>query len=78
MKFDVATFIVGIIAFVGGWTYFINYDPEGERISWQLESIPYVLFLILGKNRQLFRIVICTTGLLLMISGGSGILKAIF
>jgi hypothetical protein len=78
MGLEILSLIVGTILFVGGWTYFLNYDPQDEHVSWQLESIPYVLFLILGKNRQLFRIVVCAAGLILMFYGGSGILGAIF
>jgi len=78
MGLYIVSFIVGGILFVGGYTYFINFDPDEEHISWRLEAIPYILFLILGKNQKIFRVFVCFWGILLIIYGGSGLLKTLF
>ena len=71
MKFGIFVFIVGLFSFVGGWTGFFNYDPTGEdeAVSWRLEAIPCVIFLLMGKSQRLFKIFVCLAGIFFMIWG---------
>jgi uncharacterized membrane protein HdeD (DUF308 family) len=63
-------FVVGIILVVGGWTYIFNYRGDGsDDVRWGTEALPYVIFRLMGSNRELFRILVCLLGIFLIFGG---------
>jgi hypothetical protein len=70
MGLGIIIFIVGAVVFVGGWTYFLNYKGDGgDDVRWGMEGLPYVIFLLLGSNRPVYRVFVCLLGVSLMAGG---------
>ena len=70
MALGIIVFMVGAGVFVGGWTYFLNYKGDGsDDVRWGTVALPYVIFLLLGSNRPLYRVFVCLLGVSLMAGG---------
>jgi len=70
MGLGIIIFMVGAVVFVEGWTYFLNYEGDGsDDVRWGTEALPYVIFLLLGSNRPLYRVFVCLLGASLMAGG---------
>jgi hypothetical protein len=78
MGLGIIIFIVGAVVFVGGWTYFLNYKGDGsDDVRWGIEGLPYVIFLLLGSNRPVYRVFVCLLGVSLMAGGRFGGIRKI-
>ena len=68
MGAEIFLVLLGVVFFVGGWTYFFNCDEEDKYDPNSAVFFFYLIWVLLGRDRERFRILVCGIGIFFIIA----------